>query len=87
MMLFKFPFGRPDSDTVREMAEGEDFDETSIVYIGQYIGYKDAPNLPDQAAQNARDAIADNFEREYGIPVEAISAEEQEEILEERGMS
>ena len=85
--MFKFPFDRPDSDTVREMAEGEDFDETSIVYIGRYIGYKDAPNLPDQAAQNARDAIEDNFEREYGIPVEAISAEEQEEILEERGMS
>lgn len=82
MILFKFPAVRPDSATMREVAEDEEFDESSIVYVGgRYIGYRDAPSLPDQAAQNVRDAIADNFEREYGIVVEAVSAEEREEIL------
>ena len=84
MILLRFVSRRRprSSDLLREVAEDEDFDETSVVYYGQYVGWRDAPTLPDQAAQQARDAIVDRIENEYGIKVEALSAEEKEEVCE-----
>ena len=84
MILLRFVLRRRPRtpDLLRDVAEDEDFDETSVVYFGEYVGWKDAPTLPDEAAQQARDAIAGRFDDEYGIKVEALSAEEQEQVLE-----
>ena len=41
MILFKFPFGRPDAETMRKIAQEADvdWDEASIKIYGGTVGY------------------------------------------------
>jgi len=84
MMLFRFPKGNPPPETLRELAEEEDFRETPI-YFGGVCGWSDAPSLPDEAAQNARDAVLNRIEDKLGQKAEALEPEEEEQILERYG--
>lgn len=70
--LLKFPYGNPDTETMREMARNANvsFDETPIRYEGGYVGYEN--HLPDQAPDTALEAVQDAFENNTGVRPEQV---------------
>jgi len=59
-MMLKFPFGRPDSETMREIARQAEvgWDYQVIRYEGEAIGYGDAPDDADaQALLDAAETV------------------------------
>ena len=71
-MMFKFPVGRPDSETMRAAAQsvGVSWDVTSIAYEGGAIGYADAPDGEDPAP------IQDELEAQVGIRPSVVDDQE-----------
>jgi len=84
MILLRTTGGSLDSEAMRRVAEAESFDEQSIVYIGPYVGWREAPDVSSQAAEQARQSVTNRFSNRFNITVEALSADEQEEFLRER---
>jgi hypothetical protein len=59
-MMFKFAIGRPDSETMREIAESANvsWNYDAILYDGQCIGYTDAPDDADPTTiQDAAEGV------------------------------
>lgn len=69
MMMFKFPMGRPDSQTMRSAAEsvGVEWDSNSIVYEGDKIGFADAPESANPTP------IQDALEQQLGIRPQVVT--------------
>jgi len=63
MMLFNFPIGRPNSETMRDAAQsvGVSWDEQEIIYEGDYIGYKNCPADADPTP------LQDELESRVGV--------------------
>lgn len=85
MIWLKRPFiaaegGQAQSTHLREAAKEMTFNEQIIVYIplpdGDWVGYRDAPNLPDPA----KDAIADVFSNKWGVEVRFATDDETEQL-------
>lgn len=87
MIWLKRPFiaaegGQAQSSHLREAAQETPFNAQSIVYIpladGDWVGYRDAPNLPDPA----KDAIADVFSNKWGVDVRFATEDENDRLTE-----
>jgi len=84
MILLKIKGMDVDSVLIREVAKDYPFDSQSVLYLGQYHGYRDAPNPTTQEIIDQRDAIVSDLEAAYPVTIETFTAEEQEQILKER---
>ena len=73
-----------DSELIRDAAADYPFESEAVLYLGQYHGYRDAPNTTTQDMIDQRDAIVSDLEAEYPVTIETFTAEEQEQILKER---
>lgn len=62
-LVFKFAVGRPGSDVMRTAASnvGVPWDETAIIYRGDYVGYDEAPDDIDPTD------LQDELERLVGV--------------------
>jgi len=69
------------SEIVREAAKSRSFDSTSIVYMGDYIAYRDAPNPTTQTVKDMRDSIISDLELSYPVTIETFTATEQHDIM------
>jgi len=70
-----------DSKLIREAAQNYSFDSQSILYIGEYVGYKDAPNPQSKEVKRQRDEIISELEQEYPVTIEKFNTREQHEIM------
>ena len=59
MILFKFPFGRPDSETMRKIAQEADvnWDETSIKIYDSSIGYAKGQESDVESIKDAAESL------------------------------
>ena len=86
MIFLKRPYlpsegGKAKSTHLRDVAEDADvsFNPQSIIYIQRagWVGYKDAPNLPDPA----QDALSDVFSDKFGLEVRFATEDENEQLI------
>jgi hypothetical protein len=84
MILLKIHGIEVTSELIRQAAQGYPFDSEAVLYLGQYHGYRDAPNPTTQDVIDQRDAIVSDLESEYPVTIETYTAEEQEQILKGR---
>jgi len=86
MIWLKRPYiaaegGVAQSTHLQEAAIDTPFDEQTILYIplrdgGDWVGYRDAPNLPDPA----KDVISDVFSEKWGVDVRFATETENEQL-------
>lgn len=84
MILVKIHGMDPSTELIRQAAEQYPFDSQAVLYLGQYHGYRDAPNPVTKEVIDARDSIVAELEDQYPVTIETYTAEEQEQILAER---
>jgi len=84
MILLKIYGVDVDSQLIRDAAADYPFDSESVLYLGQYHGYRDAPNPTTQDVIDQRDAIVSDLEAEYPVTIETFTAQQQEQIIKER---
>lgn len=68
--VFKFPFGIPDSDTMRKHGRDLSFDEQAVFYYKGYVGFEALKHtdLPDPAMES----VATSFETATGVRPEIV---------------
>lgn len=71
--MFKFPVGNPDTETMRKYANDLDFDETSVFYYRDYIGFKAKANAAPDDPELA--SFKDTFKENVGIRPEIVEVE------------
>jgi hypothetical protein len=84
MLLFRIRGMDVDSELIREAAADYPFDAQAVLYLGQYHGYRDAPNPVSQDVIDQRDQIVADLEAAYPVVIETFTAAEQEAILRDR---
>jgi len=95
MLVVKLPSAEErkrigDSQAIRDTVASElsESERGTVVYLGNgLIGFADAPTLPDQAASQAFDALAQSFADRLGIDkslIDVLSQSEVEDYLLER---
>lgn len=84
MILMQIRGIQVDSQLIRNAANDYPFNSESVLYLGQYHGYRDAPNPTTQDVIDQRDKIVSDLEVEYPVTIKTFTAEEQEQILKDR---
>jgi len=84
MILLKIRGMDVDSQLIRDAAADYPFSSESVLYLGKYHGYRDAPNPTTQSVMDQRDQIVADLEAEYPVSIETFTAQEQEAILRDR---
>jgi hypothetical protein len=84
MILLRIRGMDVDTKLIRDAAEDYPFDSQAVLYLGDYHGYRDAPNPVSQDVIDQRDRIVSELENAYPVVIETFTAQEQQAILRER---